>query len=81
MNGAKYYRKKDIEEYERDLLTSNFVLCPEGNGIDTHRVWEALYSGSIPIVRIETHLKNFKFSNFTCKYFYEITDQVLKILK
>jgi len=26
-----------------------FVLCPEGNGTDTHRTWETLYVGSIPI--------------------------------
>jgi hypothetical protein len=25
-------------------------LCPRGNGIDTHRLWETLYMGSIPIV-------------------------------
>jgi len=28
-----------------------FVLCPQGNGIDTHRVWEALQLGSVPVVR------------------------------
>ena len=27
-----------------------FVLCPPGNGIDTHRTWEALALRSIPIV-------------------------------
>jgi len=27
-----------------------YVLCPRGNGIDTHRFWETLYRGSIPIV-------------------------------
>lgn len=27
-----------------------FVACPRGNGVDTHRVWESLYRGSIPIV-------------------------------
>jgi hypothetical protein len=26
-----------------------FVLSPEGNGIDTHRLWEALVIGTIPI--------------------------------
>jgi hypothetical protein len=29
----------------------SFVLCPRGNGVDTHRLWETLYMGSIPIVR------------------------------
>jgi len=28
-----------------------FVLAPRGNGIDTHRLWEALYLGTIPIVK------------------------------
>ena len=30
---------------------SLFVVCPRGNGLDTHRVWEALYLGAIPIVK------------------------------
>ena len=25
------------------------VVCPAGNGVDTHRLWETLYSGRIPI--------------------------------
>lgn len=29
-----------------------FVVCPRGNGIDTHRFWETLYRGSVPIVEI-----------------------------
>ena len=40
----------DKLKYVDDLKNSTFVLCPPGNGPDTHRVWEALYSGSIPIV-------------------------------
>lgn len=38
------------DEYKENLRNSTFVLCPFGNGPDTHRVWETLYSGSIPIV-------------------------------
>lgn len=36
--------------YLKQLKRSYFVLCPEGAGIDTHRTFEALYSGAIPIV-------------------------------
>jgi len=25
------------------------VLCPAGNGLDTHRLWETLLAGSIPV--------------------------------
>ena len=38
-----------LNEYKRNLENSSFVLCPWGNGFDTHRVWESLYSGAIPI--------------------------------
>ena len=40
----------------KEIKSSKFVLCPRGNGIDTHRLWETLYMGSIPIVKYEnTH--------------------------
>lgn len=32
------------------LLTSKYVLCPHGVGIDTFRFYEAMYLGCIPIV-------------------------------
>lgn len=38
-------------KYLQALGESNFVVCPEGNGLDTHRLWEAIYMGSIPIIR------------------------------
>lgn len=31
--------------------TVPFVLCPEGNGVDTHRLWEVLYMGGVPVVK------------------------------
>lgn len=55
------YRKKNwtvvkdsnltINEYNLDLQNFLFVLAPWGNGIDTHRFWESLYSGSIPVTK------------------------------
>ena len=41
----------DKNLYLSKLQKASFVLCPWGNGIDTHRFWEALYSGSIPITK------------------------------
>jgi len=35
--------------YFENLYKHKFVFCPEGNGIDTHRTWETLYMGSVPI--------------------------------
>lgn len=39
--------------------TTNFVLCPEGNGIDTHRLWETLYMGGVPIVKRHPYMNSF----------------------
>jgi len=36
-----------------EIKSSKFVFCPRGNGIDTHRLWETLYMGSMPIVKYE----------------------------
>lgn len=40
-----------FDNYLDDIYNHKFVLCPEGNGIDTHRFWETLYMGTIPIVK------------------------------
>jgi len=32
------------------LKSYRFCICPEGNGVDTHRLWEALYLQVVPIV-------------------------------
>lgn len=39
------------KRFLQNARNHSFVLCPRGNGIDTHRLWETLYMGSIPIVR------------------------------
>lgn len=41
---------KNLHNYLKDLRNSKFVACPRGNGLDTHRTWETLLMGSIPIV-------------------------------
>lgn len=37
--------------YLAQIYSHRFVLCPRGNGFDTHRLWETLYMGSMPIVK------------------------------
>lgn len=41
---------KGRKTFLEDIRNHTFVLCPRGNGYDTHRLWETLYMGSIPIV-------------------------------
>ena len=38
-------------EYYQDLGSYTFALAPWGNGVDTHRIWESLYLGTIPITK------------------------------
>lgn len=41
--------KKEHKEYLQRIASHYFSLCPNGNGIDTHRIWESLYMRTIPI--------------------------------
>ena len=66
INAATYpYRKKVLESinglfknsepkeykmYLSELSKHYFCLCVRGNGLDTHRFWEALYLGTIPVI-------------------------------
>jgi hypothetical protein len=42
--------KVPADENITRLRSYKFCICPEGNGVDTHRFWEALYVQTIPIV-------------------------------
>ncbi len=46
-------------EYLVNLNHYKFVLSPEGNGLDTHRIWEGLLTKTIPIVKKSDFSKNF----------------------
>jgi hypothetical protein len=39
------------KDFWLSLQNSVFVLCPPGNGMDTHRAWEVLMLGKIPIIQ------------------------------
>lgn len=41
----------NIDDYINKVKNSSFILCPWGNGFDSHRIWEALSLGSIPVVK------------------------------
>ena len=42
------------------MRQSLFVACPPGNGQDTHRFWEALYLGAVPMILEEHQIDAFK---------------------
>ncbi len=45
-------------EYLRNIRKSNFTICPEGNGVDTHRLWETIYMGGVPIILSNPYIDN-----------------------
>lgn len=47
-------------EFLAEMTAHRFVLCPPGNGIDTHRMWEALYCRTIPVVQRHPALAAFE---------------------
>jgi hypothetical protein len=55
LRGEKYATQhmgangQGFENYIDNVYNHPFVICPEGNGIDTHRIWECLYMNTIPI--------------------------------
>jgi len=52
-NAAGYAR------YVKGLRSHVFCLAPRGKGIDTHRLWECLYAGCIPVVEKTVALRDF----------------------
>ena len=45
-----HWKPNDLQHYYESMSKYKWILCPRGTGQDTHRVWEALYLGSIPVV-------------------------------
>jgi len=64
LNGKEWSEspvEKEIPlKYLQNLNSSKFTICPWGNGIDTHRIWESLYLGSIPVTRYHKVYEQFK---------------------
>jgi hypothetical protein len=69
----------NFEQYVDNLMSYAFCLCPRGNGIDTHRMWEAITLGCIPIVkRYYTHSFEEKFPIVFVDDWSEVTEDFLK---
>ena len=45
-----YEKRITARSVHKLMRRSLFVPCPRGNGVDSHRIWEAIYLGSIPVV-------------------------------
>ena len=48
---ATFVNRSSYFEYLMEMKHFKWVCSPKGNGADCHRTWEALYLGSVPIVK------------------------------
>ena len=46
-----------VNQYFYNLPRYKFIISPEGNGVDTHRTYESLIAGCIPIVESSIMMK------------------------
>jgi len=49
-----------FDEFILNIYNHVFTLCPRGNGIDTHRLWETLYLGGIPVTERNVCTESFQ---------------------
>jgi len=88
MNEALKYPKifkvqtKMIDEKDYSNLTRmyRFILCCEGNGYDSHRVWETLYRGSFPVLLNSKWAQSLKYLNLPILIINSFKDVNQKIL-
>jgi len=52
--------------YIKELSKYTYAICPEGNGLDTHRFWEALFLQTIPIVVRNPLVEQIQSSGIPC---------------
>jgi len=58
-----FFRRTTHKEYLRALAKCKLSLCPEGNGADTHRIWESLLVKTLPILLKTEFSQNLKAIN------------------
>jgi hypothetical protein len=59
-NSIPLSTQQTIAEYWDTMSRSIFVISPPGNGIDCHRIWEALYLRCVPVVKEHEAFSQFK---------------------
>ena len=45
---------ENTDKYYKELGNYKFILCPPGNGPDTHRIWESLIHKTFPIFELNS---------------------------
>ncbi len=76
-NGLVTEHGLSFESYCESLARYQWVVCPPGNGVDTHRVWETLYVGSYPIVLKNRIYKDYDLPILQVEKWEDVTPKLL----
>jgi len=78
-NGNKLVVESGLsfEDYCWNMAQHKWVVCPPGNGADTHRLWEALYIGCYPITLRSRIYKNYNLPILQVDDWSEVTPSLL----
>jgi len=49
-NGFTFGEEVSYTKYLEDLALHDYAICPPGNGVDSHRIWECLYLNVCPVM-------------------------------
>jgi hypothetical protein len=49
--GLVFGTQQDFRSYLETMASYKYAICPPGNGVDCHRLWECYYLGVVPIVK------------------------------
>ncbi|OUX37944.1 MAG: hypothetical protein CBE33_02080 [Candidatus Pelagibacter sp. TMED273] len=60
LDSIEVLEKSNLNEYLKTLSRNKFALCPSGQGLDTHRVWESLIFDTVPILLKNNFSYNFQ---------------------
>jgi hypothetical protein len=68
-----------LTDYLNNINNASFILAPWGNGVDSHRFWEALYLGKVPITKHHHTYKTAKdLPVLFVNDYSEISEEILK---
>jgi hypothetical protein len=73
--------KRNKEDYFKELASHKYAICPRGNGLDTHRIWECLYLDVIPIMIEDDSVKIDNLPIIILKDWDELLNDSKEILK
>jgi len=48
---SKFFPYEKYQDFLDEIKNHKYMLCPQGHGMDTHRVWEALYLRRVPVMK------------------------------